>query len=53
MRAVGRATGISKAYTVQVRCTHMEGGPNGVQTSLWGGGGVQSPRELKDGMCGL
>jgi hypothetical protein len=41
---VGWATGISKVRTVFVKRTYMEGGPNGVQTSLRGGGGVQGPR---------
>jgi hypothetical protein len=37
VHAVGRATGISKAYTALVRCTYMEGGPNRVRMSLQGG----------------
>jgi hypothetical protein len=37
VRAVGRAIGISKAYTVFVRCTYMEGGRRGIWASLRGG----------------
>jgi hypothetical protein len=38
-RTVGWATGVSKARTAFVKCTYMEGGRRGVQTSLRGAGG--------------
>jgi hypothetical protein len=37
VRAVSRAIGISKMYTVFVRCTYMEGGRRGIWVSLRGG----------------
>jgi hypothetical protein len=49
-RAMGWATGISKVYIPLVRSTYMERGPNGVRTSLRGGGRVQG---LGDATRGL